>query len=152
MLPKAPSEQIDWQLTIFVDLDPTIASSTSLGRGNVNEHRALVRAGDYVIAAATVIVVPLKGELVTCSNRKSLCSSNVVDIAGHALGCDILDGVVVWRTSNVTIGAVSKALVDVYGLSVYSTQQHTPVHHTVDPSSEDSGVGEGQLRRGSKCN
>jgi len=69
-------------------------------------------------------VVPFKCELVTGSNINSLGSCNIVDIACHVLGGDVLQRVVVWWGTNVSSRRVSNTLINV-----------------VDPHVVDSGMG-----------
>lgn len=109
-------------VAILGDLGPDGTSSVVLGVGSdVGDDRALVAAINDVVA--TVVVVPLEGDLVTSSSLGELGSGlATVDVADKVGAGEVLDGAVTGGRSDVGAATITLVL-------------------AVDPEAVDLGVG-----------
>lgn len=124
-------------VALLSELDPHITRTVGGSRSNVGKDGTVVGLGDDVVRRAGVVVVPLKGDLVTTLDLDRLSRSRVVDVASHGLGGNISDGVVVGRRADVATGGVSKTLGDIVDEDV----KHSGVgrSHGGSSQSENSG-------------
>jgi hypothetical protein len=97
-------------VTILGNLGPDSTSTVVLGVGsNVGDDGTLVRAVNDVVA--TVVVVPLEGELVTGSSLDELGGSlATVDVADEVGAGEVLDGRVAGGRSDVDVASITLVL------------------------------------------